>query len=103
MLFVFQWIMYAYFHVRGLLSGLKGKEAYYQNPFELEAYDNDEKETYLNERKPYAWIDYWRTMQMIDLIIVGFACISIAAFASTKNTNKIKKDVTIENTNETPT
>ena len=62
LLFIFQWIMYAYFHLNGLLSGLGGKEAYYINPFELEAYDNDEKENYLNERKSYAWIDYWRKL-----------------------------------------
>lgn len=60
MLFVFQWIMYGYFHLSALISGLGGKEAYYCNPFELEAYDNDEKEDYLLERKPYAWIRYWR-------------------------------------------
>jgi hypothetical protein len=62
MLFVFQWILYAYFHLSALISGLSGKEAYYCNPFELEAYDNDEKEGYLSERKPYAWVRYWREM-----------------------------------------
>ena len=62
MLFIFQWIMYAYFHLNGLFSGLSGKDAYYVNPFELEAYDNDEKENYLNERKAYAWIKYWKEM-----------------------------------------
>ena len=60
MLFVFQWIMYGYFHLKGLLSGLKGSEAYYMNPFELEAYDNDETIDYLIKRKPYAWLKYWR-------------------------------------------
>ena len=54
--------MYGYFHLKGLLSGLKGFEAYYKNPFELEAYDNDEKQNYLSQRKPYAWIKYWREM-----------------------------------------
>ncbi len=62
MLFVFQWIMYAYFHLNAIMSGLGGKEAYYVNPFELEAYDNDEKENYLNERKAYAWVKYWREL-----------------------------------------
>ena len=33
---------------------------------------------------------------MIDLFIIGFACISIAAFASTKDNNKNKQDVIIE-------
>ena len=59
MLFIFQWIMYGYFHIKGLLSGLSGNEAYYLNPFELEAYENDEDENYLEERKPYAWVKYW--------------------------------------------
>ncbi len=59
MLFVFQWIMYGVFHLRGLILGLNGVESYFQNPFELEAYDNDKNENYLNERKPYAWIKYW--------------------------------------------
>ena len=54
--------MYAYFHLNGLMSGLGGKEAYYVNPFELEAYDNDEKENYLTERRPYAWIEYWKNL-----------------------------------------
>ena len=54
--------MYAYFHLNGLLSGLSGKDAYYVNPFELEAYGNDEKENYLNERKLYAWVKYWRNL-----------------------------------------
>ena len=40
---------------------------------------------------------------MIDIIIIGFACISIAAFASTKDNNKNKQDVIIEEIDETPT
>ena len=60
MLFVFQWILYGYFHLRGLLLGLKGSDAYYQNPFELEAYDNESNENYLSERKLYAWVKYGR-------------------------------------------
>ena len=58
MLFVFQWILYGFFHLRGLISGLKGTEAYYMNPFELEAYENDDNPDYLKERKRYAWIKY---------------------------------------------
>ena len=58
MLFIFQWIMYGLFHLRGLLTGLNGNEAYYMNPFEVEAYENDSDEYYLNNRKPYAWIKY---------------------------------------------
>ena len=62
LLFIIQWILYGYFHLKGLIKGLSGTYAYYQNPFELEAYANDEKENYLLERKPYAWVDYWRKL-----------------------------------------
>ena len=40
---------------------------------------------------------------MIDLIIIGFACISIAAFVGTKDDNKNKQEVIIEKINEAPT
>ena len=40
---------------------------------------------------------------MIDLIIIGFACVSVVAFASTKDNNKNKQDVIIEKIDETPT
>ena len=37
---------------------------------------------------------------IIDLIIIGFACISVAAFVGTKDK---KQDIAIEQTDETPT
>jgi len=40
---------------------------------------------------------------MIDLIIIGFACISVAAFVSTKDDDKNKQEVVIEKIDETPT
>ena len=39
---------------------------------------------------------------MFDLIIIGFACISIAAFVGTKD-NENKQNAIIEETDETPT
>lgn len=39
---------------------------------------------------------------MIDLVILGFMCISVAAFIGTKD-NKNKKDVIVEEIDETPT
>tara|TARA_B100002019_G_scaffold244207_1_gene221118 strand:- start:387 stop:506 length:120 start_codon:yes stop_codon:yes gene_type:complete len=39
---------------------------------------------------------------MFDLIIIGFACISIAAFVGSKD-NKTKQNVIIEKIDETPT
>ena len=42
---------------------------------------------------------------MIDLFIVGFVCISVAAFVGTrdKNENDKKQEVVIESTDEKPT
>ena len=40
---------------------------------------------------------------MIDLFIVGFVCISVAAFVGTKDKNKHKQDVVTEKADETPT
>ncbi len=37
---------------------------------------------------------------MIELFIIGFACISIVAFVGTKDDNK-KQDIIIEQKNET--
>ena len=58
MLFVFQWILYGVFWLKGKASGLSGKEAYYVNPFELEAYDNEANVMYLDERPLWAWRKY---------------------------------------------
>jgi large-conductance mechanosensitive channel len=46
-----------------------------------------------------------RCMVVIDLLIVGFACISLIAFATTKDTKKHKKNVeteSVQKENETP-
>ena len=59
MLFVFQWIMYGLFHLWGLIKYRgDGQLAYYQNPFEREAYANDQNLGYLNDRKHWAWTRY---------------------------------------------
>jgi len=58
LLFVFQWILYGFFYLQNRFKGMKHKEAYRQNPFEKEAYDNEKKESYLSHRKHYAWINY---------------------------------------------
>ena len=58
LLFVFQWILYGVFWLYGLAKYRDGKLAYYQIPFEQEAYDNEEDVEYLVNRKPYSWVDY---------------------------------------------
>ena len=58
MLFVFQWVLYLYYTVAARFKGLSGKEAYYANPFEVEAYENDTNVLYLEERPLWAWRQY---------------------------------------------
>lgn len=56
--FVFQWILYGFFWLVSYAKTRNGKDAYYNNPFELEAYDNDKKEDYLEVRPRFAWVKY---------------------------------------------
>ena len=58
MLMVGQWILYGLFHLIGLVKYRDGKIAYYENPFEREAYANDEDENYLENRPLWAWVKY---------------------------------------------
>jgi len=60
LLFVGFWIMYAFFWWQGLIRYRNGKEAYRQNPFEREAYDNERKYTYLKKRPLWNWVQYTR-------------------------------------------
>jgi D-alanyl-lipoteichoic acid acyltransferase DltB (MBOAT superfamily) len=62
LLFVFQWILYGIFHLVGFLKSKDTRWAYLSNPFELEAYDNDEDVSYLEKRKLYSWIKYVNNM-----------------------------------------
>jgi len=58
LLFVFQWILYGVFWVIGLIKYKSGKEAYYNNLFEQEAYTNEGDPNYLKRRKRYSWWKY---------------------------------------------
>ena len=58
LLFLPQWILYGAFWLIGLVKYRNGRQAYYENPFEREAYNNDTNLNYLDSRKPYAWIKY---------------------------------------------
>ena len=58
MLFIFQWIFYGLFHLVNLVRYRDGRAAYYENPFEREAYANDEDVDYLQNRKHFAWVKY---------------------------------------------
>jgi len=50
-LYIFYWGM-------GIAKGLDSSEAYFEIPFEKEAYDNHHNQDYLKERKLFAWTSY---------------------------------------------
>ena len=58
MLFIFQWLLYGYYWIAGKVTGLTGKDAYYYNPFEREAYENDADPSYIESRPLWAWRKY---------------------------------------------
>lgn len=61
LLFLPQWILYGAFWLIGLVRYRgDGQRAYYENPFEREAYDNERKHTYLQRRPFYNWVNYIR-------------------------------------------
>ena len=60
LLFVGQWILYGVFWLIGLVRYRSGKKAYYENPFEREAYTQDEDPNYLKTRPMYNWRHYVR-------------------------------------------
>jgi hypothetical protein len=56
--FVGQWVMYAIYYLMGLYKYRDRYKAYRENPFEREAYSNQEDPIYLIKRKKYSWKDY---------------------------------------------
>ena len=58
LLFVLQWLLYAVFWVIGLVRYRSGTIAYYENPFEREAYNNDHDSMYIESRPLWAWRDH---------------------------------------------
>jgi hypothetical protein len=51
-------ILYFGYWLWNLIRGDDKQAAYFNIPFEKEAYYNDEKENYLENRKRYSWIHY---------------------------------------------
>ena len=58
LLFVLQWVLYGLFYLTGRFKHGSWSQAYYNNPFEREAYDNEYNENYFKERKYWAWTKY---------------------------------------------
>ena len=58
--FAGQWLLYGLFSLVGLVRTRSGSEAYHNNPFEREAYENQKKFTYLEKRPLWNWTKYIR-------------------------------------------
>ena len=58
LLFIFHWLLYFSFYIIHRYKGLTHEQAYYSNPFEKEAYDQEAVEEYLFKRRPYSWMKY---------------------------------------------
>ena len=58
MLIIPFFICYLYFYIVNRIKGMNFNEAYRNNPFEIEAYVNEDTVKYRSKRKFYAWIKY---------------------------------------------
>lgn len=56
--FLFFPLLYGWYWLRNRLKGMDGEQAYYEIPFEREAYDQQDTEDYLSKRQHYAWLHY---------------------------------------------
>jgi hypothetical protein len=67
LLFVFHWMLYAYFYLVARYKGHSHYVAYRYNPFEIEAYNNEHDITYLRTRKFFSWVscvgEYQKSLQ----------------------------------------
>tara|TARA_B100000686_G_C16397890_1_gene765776 strand:- start:185 stop:550 length:366 start_codon:yes stop_codon:yes gene_type:complete len=52
-------VLYVWFWLVGLIIYRNGARAYRENPFEREAYDNENNVDYLRDRKRYSWVKYF--------------------------------------------
>ena len=51
-------ILYGFYWLRGVIAKRSGREAYYANPFEEEAYMHQDDKNYLENRPFYHWKKY---------------------------------------------
>ena len=67
LLFIFHWILYAYYYLAARYRGHGHYIAYRYNPFEIEAYNNENDVSYLQTRKTFAWMrcigDYQKAIE----------------------------------------
>lgn len=51
-------ILYGFYFLLNKAKGMSGEKAYYNIPFEKEAYIRQDTPNYLAERRIWAWLDY---------------------------------------------
>ena len=56
LLFIFHWVLYAFFYLLSRSKGHGHYIAYRYNPFEIEAYANEHDIEYLRKRRAFAWV-----------------------------------------------
>jgi hypothetical protein len=66
LLFIFHWLLYVTFYSILRLKGQRHYIAYRFNPFELEAYENDNDLTYGEKRKLFSWVRYLKKYKEIS-------------------------------------
>ena len=55
MLYIFFWLAYGYYFLKGISSGLNIRDAYLEIPFEREAREHEADLYYLSLRERFAW------------------------------------------------
>jgi hypothetical protein len=65
LLFVFHWLLYCAFYLFLRIKGQRHYIAYRYNPFEQEAYENDNDLTYARRRRLFHWVRYYK--KFLDL------------------------------------
>ena len=51
-------VLYGFYFLLNKARGMKAEEAYYNIPFEREAYIQQDNPNYLTKRQVWAWLDY---------------------------------------------
>ena len=51
-------VLYFFFWLKGVIKNKSAKNSYFDNPFEIEAYENEYSTEYLVNRKRYSWVKY---------------------------------------------
>jgi len=52
------YILYSLYWLKNKMSGMTSRSAYFNIPFEREAYENQDNKQYLDSRKKHNWLNY---------------------------------------------